>query len=85
MQGWHALIVEGDLPTDEDVEDDSETPDVDFGTGVETSVEEFGGGEVERTAEGGKLGVRGEEVGETEVDDLDVSRVGDEDVLDLEV
>jgi len=79
------LIVERDLSTDEDVEDDSETPDVDFGTSVETSVEEFGSGEVEGTAEGRELGVRGEEVGESEVDDLDVSRVGDEDILDLKI
>ena len=34
MQLWHALIIEWYLATDQDVEDDTETPDVDLRAGI---------------------------------------------------
>lgn len=85
MQRRHALVVKGDLAADEDVEDNAKAPDVDLGSRVELGVEEFGGGKVEGTAEGAELGDGGVEVREAKVDDLDVARLGDEDVFDLEI
>lgn len=52
MQRRHALIVEWHLSTHEDVEDDSEAPYIDLGTGVRLGIEELGGGKVKGTTEG---------------------------------
>jgi len=85
MQRRHALIVEGHLAANKDVEHDAETPNVDLGTGVGLGVEEFGGGKIEGTAEGGEMRGGRVEVREAKVDDFDVARFGDEDVLDFEI
>jgi hypothetical protein len=55
MESGHALIVERDFATYENIEDDAETPDVDFWAGVDLCVEQFRGGEVEGTTECGKM------------------------------
>jgi hypothetical protein len=52
MQSWHTLIVERDLPANEDVENDAKAPDVDLRTGVELGVEKFGRSKVEGSTEG---------------------------------
>lgn len=85
MQSRHALIVERDFSTNENVENDSKAPDVDLGTGVRFSVEELRCGEVERSAERVEMRRRGVEVRETKVDNLDVARFRDEDVLNLQI
>lgn len=46
VQLGHALVVKGHLSADEDVENNTKTPDIDFGAGVLLSLEEFGGGKV---------------------------------------
>lgn len=51
VQCWHALIVEWHLSADENVEHDTETPDIDFRASVDFSVEQLGRGKVERTTE----------------------------------
>jgi hypothetical protein len=58
VQGGHALVIEGDLAANEDVEDDAEGPDVDLGTGVGLGVEKLGRGKVEGAAKGGEVGAR---------------------------
>ena len=85
MEGRHALIVKGDVAADEDVEDNAEAPGVDLWAGVDLGVEEFGGGKVERPAEGAETGDGIVEVGEVKVNDFDVAGLGDEDIFDLEV
>jgi hypothetical protein len=51
MESRHTLIIEGDLPAHEDVEDNAEAPDVHFWAGVDLCIEEFRCSKVERTAE----------------------------------
>ena len=52
MKCWHGLVVKGYLSTHKDVEYDSETPDIDLGTSIDLSIQQLGGGKVERPAEG---------------------------------
>ena len=85
MQRRHALIVERHLAAHEHIQHDPETPHIDFWPSVEPRVEQLRRGKVERSAERRQLGRRRKQVGQTKVDDLDVARVGDEDVLDLEI
>ena len=85
MQGWHALVVERHLAANQDIQDDSKTPHIDLGPSVDLRVEEFWCSEVQRAAERRKMVDGVVQIGETEVDDLDVARVRDEDVLNLQV
>ena len=85
MKRGHALVVERHFPTYEHVEHDAEAPHVDLGPGVDFGVEELGRGEVERAAEGGEMVDGVVEVGEAKVDELDVPRLRDKDVLDFEI
>ena len=75
MQCWHALIIKRDFATDQNIEHNSEAPDIDFGTGVNLGVEQLGSGEIQGTAECRQMVGRVVEIGETEVDDLDVPRM----------
>lgn len=85
MKRGHALVVEGDLAADEDIQDNTKAPHVDLGAGVCPSLEELRGGEVQATAEGLEVAAWREEVAQAKVDDFDVTHLADEDVLDLEV
>ena len=85
MQLRHALVIEGHLATDQDVQDDTKTPDVDLGTGVLSSLEQLGRSEVQAATEGLEVTTGGEQVTQAKVDDLDIARLADEDVLDLQI
>ena len=85
VERGHALVVERDLAADEHVEHDAEAPDVDLRAGVHARVEQLRRGEVERAAEGGQVRRGVVQVRQAKVDDFDVPRLGDQDVLDLEI
>lgn len=85
MQRRHTLVVKRYLPTHQHIEHDSETPYVHLRTRVDLRVEELRRRKVKRTTEGAEAVGGVVEVRETEVNDLDVARVRDEDVLDLEI
>lgn len=85
VQGRHALVVEGYFAAYEDVKDDAEAPHVDLGSRVGFGVEQLGRGKVERPAKGAEVRRRRVEIRQTKVDDLDVARLGDENVFNLEV
>lgn len=85
MELWHALVVEGDFAADEDVEDDSETPDIDFGASILSCLQQFRSSKVQTAAEGPQVIARRKEIAEPKIDDLDVSSFADQDILDFEV
>ena len=85
MQRRHALIIEWNLAADKNVEDDTKTPDINFGTSVNFGVEQLWSRKVERSTEGGEMVFWAIQVGQAEIDDLDITRLGDQDVLNLEI
>lgn len=85
MERRHALVIEGYLSTNKDVQHNAKTPHVDFGTGICLGLQQFGGGEIQTSAEGLEMAARGEKIAETKVDDLDVAGLADQNVLDLQV
>lgn len=85
MEGRHALIVERHLAAYEDVENDTKTPYIYLGASIYFGVKKFGCSKIQRTAEGGEVGMGREEVGQAEVDYLDVSASRDQDVFDFQV
>lgn len=85
MQSRHTLIVERNLSADQDVKNDSKTPNIHFWTSVSLCIEKLWCRKVERSTEGTQMRVRRKEIRETEIDDLDVSSFRDEDVFNLEI
>ncbi|KAH0207727.1 protein kinase, partial [Aureobasidium melanogenum] len=85
MQLRHTLIVERDLAADEDIQDNTKTPDINFGTGVSFRLQKLGCSEVEGTTERLQEALRREGVAQTEVDDFDVASFANQNVLDLQI
>lgn len=85
MQRRHTLIIERHFSTNKHVQHHAEAPHVYLWAGVDLCVKQLRRSKVQRSAERGEVGMRVEEVGETEIDDFDVPGGGDEDVLDFEV
>lgn len=85
MQLWHALVVKWHLSTDQDIENDTKTPDVYFRPCVLFGLEELGGGKVQTTAECLELVPRREEVAKPKINNFNVPSLADKNVLDLEV
>ena len=85
MQLGHALVVKGDLAADENVEDDTEAPDVDFWSGILTSLEQLWSSKVETAAEGLELALGGEQIAEAKVNDFDITGLADKDILYFEI
>lgn len=79
------MVVKGDLAAHQNVKHDTEAPHIDFRPSIGPGLEELGRCEVETSAEGFEMAARSKKVAESEVDDLDISRLTDEDVLDLEI
>lgn len=85
MKGRHALIVERHLTTNENVEDDTKTPYINFGPRVCSRLQQLRSGEVETSAKGLEMAARREQVAKAKIDDLDVASLADEDVFDFQV
>lgn len=85
VQLRHTLVIEWHLATDQNVKDDTKTPDVDLGARVLSGLQQFRGSEIETATECLQKTPGREEIAETEVNDLDVTRLADEYVLDLQV
>lgn len=85
MKRGHMLIVKRNLAADEYIKNDSKAPDVDLWTGIGFGIEKFGGGKIQRTAKRGEIGGGVIEIGEAEINDLDVARLGDENVFYFQV
>lgn len=85
MQGRHALIVERYFTADQHVEYDTETPDINFGSCIHPGIQQLGRGEIERSTKRREVIVRRVQVAQPEIDDFDISRLGYQDVFDLEI
>jgi hypothetical protein len=85
MQLRHALVVKRHFTTYQNVQDDAETPHVDLGPRVLLRLQEFWRSKVQTPAKCLELAPGREKIAQAEVDDLDVARLADENVLDLEV
>ena len=85
VQFRHTLIVKRHLAADQDIQDDAEAPDIDLWTSVLPCLEQFWCGEVETATECLQVILGREQIAETKVNDLDIARLADEDILDLEV
>lgn len=85
MQLRHALVIERHLTTNQNVENNSETPNINFRAGVLPCLEQFGGCKVQTPAERLQKASWREQIAKTKVDDFDISRLADQDVLDLQV
>lgn len=85
MQSRHALIVERHFTTNENVEDDTETPHVNFGPRICPCLQQLGSGEVETAAKGFEMAARREQVTQAKIDNLDVASLADEDVFDFQI
>jgi len=85
VQLRHALIVEGHLTTHQHIEDDAKAPDIDLGPRVLLGLQQLGGGKVQAATECLEQALRREEVAQTKINDLDITRLTDQDILDLQV
>lgn len=85
MECRHALIIKGDLAADEDVQDDAKAPHVDLRARVCFGLKELGSGEVQAPTEGLEVATGRKEVAETKVNNLNVARLADQDILNLEI
>ncbi|PLN78809.1 hypothetical protein BDW42DRAFT_174170 [Aspergillus taichungensis] len=84
-EGGDVVVIEGQTADQQHVEDDTATPDVDLGPGVELAGDDLGGGVVGAAAAGLEEVAVGHDVAEAEIGDLDVFLAVDEEVLGLEV
>ena len=79
------MIVERHFAADKDVKHDAKAPNIHFGPSVHFCIQEFWCSEVEGTTECRQV-LRGVvEIRETEVNDLDISCLRDENILNLEI
>jgi hypothetical protein len=85
MQLWHALVIKRHFTAHQDIENDAETPNVDFRPCVLLGLQEFGCSKVQTSAEGLQLTSRGEQIAQPKVNNLDVTSLANQDILDLQV
>lgn len=85
MQLRHALIVKRDLSADQDIEDYTKTPYVHLGPGILFCLQQLRSSKVQTAAEGLELATGRKQVTQSKVNNLDVARFADEDVLNLQI
>ena len=85
VQLRHTLVVKGDFTTHQDIEDDAKTPYIHLGPRVLFGLQQLGGGKIQAATERLEQALWREQVAQPKVDDLDISRLADEYVFDLQV
>jgi hypothetical protein len=85
MQGGHALVIKRHLSTDQDIQHDTKTPDIYFRPRIRPSLQKFWCSKVQAPTEGLQMALGGKQIAQAEINDLDVSSLADQDVLNLEV
>lgn len=85
MQLWHALIVKRYFAADKNVEHNAKAPHVNLRASILLRLQEFWGCKVETAAERLEEVSRAKQVRKSKVDDLDITSLTDEYVLDLQV
>jgi hypothetical protein len=79
------LVVKWNFATNEDIQYHTKTPNIDLWTRVDLGIKQLGCSEVKGTTESGEVAHWVVEVGKSKIDDLDVARLRDKDVLNLEI
>lgn len=87
VEGGHVLVIKGHLSAHQHEKHDTETPDINLWASVGFRLEELRGGKVQTATVGLQFPVlvRREKVAEAEVNNLNVARLADEDVFNLQV
>jgi hypothetical protein len=85
MQLRHALVIEGHFAADQNVENNTETPNIHFRAGVLSCLEQFGGCKVQTATERLQKTSWRKQIAEAKVNDFDIARLADQDILDLQV
>lgn len=85
MQLRHALVIKRYLSTDQDIKDNTKTPNINFGSRILSGLKQFRSCKIQTTTESLQEAPWGEQVAETEINDFDVTSLADKDVLDLQI
>ena len=85
MKCWHTLVIKRNLAADKDVKNNAETPNVHFRSRVSSRLKKLWCGKVQTATERFEVAAWCKEIAKPEVDDLDVPRLTNEDVLNLQV
>ena len=85
VESGHALVIEWYFSTHQDVEDDSKTPHIHLGTGILLRLQQFRGRKIQGPAKSLQVISRTKQIRKPKINDLDVARLGNEDVFNFEV
>lgn len=85
MKSRHALVVEGNLAADEYVQDNTKTPYVYFRSRVRSGLEKLRGSKVQTATERLEVATGRVEVAQAKVNNLDISGLADQNILNLEI
>ena len=85
VQLRHALIIEWYFAADQHVQYDAETPNIDFRSGVLTGLQQFWCCKIQASTESFEKRLWRKEIAEPKVDDLDITSLADQDILDLQI
>ena len=85
MQCWHTLIVKWYLATDQDVQHNPKTPNIDFRSCVRLCLQQLWRCKVQTPAKRLQMAGRSKQVTQAKINDLNIARLTYQDVLDLEV
>jgi hypothetical protein len=85
VQLRHTLVVKGYLATDQDIENDAKAPDIYFGTCVLLGLQQLWCGKIQAATKRREQALWREEIAQPEINDLDIPRLTDENILDLQI
>lgn len=87
MESGHVLVVKRNLAAHQHKQNDAKAPYVNLGSGIRPCLQKLRRGKVQTAAVCLEFPILlwGEKVAETEIDNLDVASLADQDVLDLQV
>jgi len=85
MQSGHTLIIKRHLSTNQDVKHDTKTPNINLRPRIGSSLQQLRGGKVQAATKGLEVTARCKEVAQAKVDDLDVARLANKYIFDLEI
>jgi hypothetical protein len=85
MKSWHALVIKWHLAADQHVEHNAKAPNINLGPRVGSGLQQLGSSKIQATAEGLEVATWSKQVAQAKINDLDIARLADEYVLNLEV
>ena len=73
MQRRHTLIIKKNLPTNQDIQNNTKTPNINFRTSIHLRIQEFRRSEIHRTTESREIGRGVIQIRQSKVDNFDIS------------